>query len=149
MTEARASRTRTRPVQRVAALVGAVFLVVGVLGFIPGVTTNYDQLEWAGPDADAMLFGVFAVSILHNLVHLAFGVLGLAAAMSAAMSRIFLLVGGLVYLILTAYGVWVDLSSDANFIPVNTPDNWLHLGLGVGMIAAALVATAIERRRIG
>ena len=63
-------------VQGAAVLVGAAFLVFGVLGFIPGVTTHYDQLQWAGHHSGAKLFGVFAVSGLHNVVHLVFGVLG-------------------------------------------------------------------------
>ena len=37
------------------------------------------------------------------------------------------------------YGVVVDHDSDANFVPVNDADNWLHLGLGIGMIALGLV----------
>ncbi|HLU43103.1 MAG TPA: DUF4383 domain-containing protein, partial [Microthrixaceae bacterium] len=49
-----------------AGLVGVVFLLVGVLGFIPGITTNYDAMEFAGHESGAELFGVFQVSILHN-----------------------------------------------------------------------------------
>ncbi|WP_329812755.1 DUF4383 domain-containing protein, partial [Streptomyces sp. GSL17-113] len=60
-------------------MVGAVFLVVGILGFIPGVTTDYGTMQFAGHESQAMLFGVFQVSILHNIVHLLFGVVGLAA----------------------------------------------------------------------
>ena len=75
---------RTTPkymaVQGAAVLVGAAFLVVGVLGFIPGVTTDYDLLQWMGHHSGAKLFGVFAVSGLHNVVHLAFGIAGLLMA---------------------------------------------------------------------
>jgi hypothetical protein len=59
---------------------GAVFLAVGVLGFVPGITTHYDQLTFAGHHSDAALLGIFNVSVLHNLVHLAFGVAGIALA---------------------------------------------------------------------
>ena len=69
-----------RPVQKAALAVGAVFLPVGVLGFVPGITTNYDQLTFAGHHSDAALLGIFNVSVLHNLVHLAFGVAGIALA---------------------------------------------------------------------
>ncbi len=64
--------------QKVAAAVGAVFLLVGILGFIPGITTNYGAMEFAGHQSDAMLLGIFQVSMLHNIVHLLFGVAGLA-----------------------------------------------------------------------
>ena len=67
-------------VQTAAMLVGAVFLAVGILGFIPGITTNYDELAFAGEDSTAELLGIFQVSILHNIVHLVFGIAGLALA---------------------------------------------------------------------
>jgi hypothetical protein len=71
--------TERRPVEVFALMVEVTFLVAGVLGFIPGVTTGYDALTFAGHHSGAMLFGLFQVSILHNLVHLAFAVAGLAA----------------------------------------------------------------------
>lgn len=52
----------------------------GVLGFIPGITTNYSQLTFAGHDSAALLLGIFQVSILHNIVHLLFGVAGIFMA---------------------------------------------------------------------
>jgi hypothetical protein len=70
---------RATPVQTVAALVGLVFLLVGILGFVPGITTSYDNLSFAGHHG-AKLLGVFGVNILHNIVHLGIGVAGLIAA---------------------------------------------------------------------
>ncbi|WP_439379010.1 DUF4383 domain-containing protein [Amycolatopsis lexingtonensis] len=138
--------TRTRPPVQVAALVVAVvFLLVGVLGFVPGVTTDYDQLGFAGHDSMAMLLGLFMVSVLHNIVHLLFGVVGLAAARTARGARAFLIAGGAVYLVLWLYGLVIDRGSDANFVPVNTADNWLHLGLGIGMIALGLLTARAGR----
>jgi hypothetical protein len=127
------------PIQAGAALVGLVFLVVGIAGFVPGITTNlYDGLDFAGHDGDAELLGVFQVSVLHNLVHLLFGVAGLALARTVGGSRTFLVGGGAIYLVLWLYGLVIDKDSDANFVPLNTADDWLHLGLGVGMIALGL-----------
>ncbi|WP_194836110.1 DUF4383 domain-containing protein [Nocardia sp. XZ_19_369] len=121
---------------RIAALaVGAVFLIVGVLGFIPGVTTDYDTMTFAGHHSDAKLLGVFEVSVLHNIVHLLFGVAGLLAARTFQGARWFLLGGGAIYLVLWLYGLIIDKGSAANFVPVNDADNWLHLGLGLGMVA--------------
>jgi hypothetical protein len=136
-----------RPVQRFALLTGIVFLLVGVLGFIPGITTGYDGFHFAGPHSEAMLFGVFGVSVLHNIVHLLFGVAGVATSRHRGAARIFLMVGGGVYLLLWIYGVAIDHQSTANFVPFNNADNWLHLGLGLGMIALGVVSTAIERSR--
>ena len=133
---------RTRqgsPVQAAAALVGAVFVLVGVLGFIPGITSNYDGLQAAGHESHAELLGVFQVSILHNIVHLLFGVAGIALARTAASARSFLIGGGVVYLVLWLYGLVIDKTSQANFVPLNTADNWLHFVLGLGMIALGVV----------
>jgi len=120
---------------RTAALVyGVVFLLVGVAGFIPGITTDYDQLSFAGHHSGAMLLGVFAVSVLHNVVHLLFGVAGLAASRRSSAAAAYLLGGGIVYAVLWVYGLLVDPHSSANFVPLNDADNWLHLALAVTMI---------------
>ncbi|MBT2530941.1 DUF4383 domain-containing protein [Arthrobacter sp. ISL-48] len=132
--------TRTN-VQKAAMLVGAVFLLVGVLGFVPGITSNYGELQFAGHHSEAMLLGLFQVSVLHNIVHLLFGAAGLLLARGATGARSFLLYGGIVYLVLFVYGLVFDQESAANFVPLNGFDNGLHLLLGVGMIALALVLT--------
>ncbi|WP_396020134.1 DUF4383 domain-containing protein [Arthrobacter sp. ISL-69] len=88
-----------------------------------------------------MLLGLFQVSVPHNIVQLLFGAAGLLLARSATGARSFLLYGGIVYLVLFAYGLVFDQESAANFVPLNAFDNGLHLLLGVGMIALALVLT--------
>jgi hypothetical protein len=123
-----------------ALIFGAAFLLVGIAGFIPGITTDYGDMAFAGTDSQAELLGVFQVSVLHNIVHLLFGVLGLWAARAWDTARAFLIASGVIYLVLFAYGVLIDRDSDANFIPVNSADDWLHLGLGLAMLAVGLLA---------
>jgi hypothetical protein len=131
--------TRNRSTLEMAAFaVAATFLVVGVLGFVPGITQDFDQLEFAGPDSRAMLLGLFQVSVLHNAVHLLFGFAGLAAR-GAVAARTYLIGGGGIYGVLWIYGMVVDQMSDANFVPVNTADNWLHFGLAAGMILLGVI----------
>jgi hypothetical protein len=132
--------------QKVASAVAAVFLLVGVLGFVPGVTTDYDSMTFAGTESEALLLGIFQVSVLHNLVHLLFGVAGFALARSWSGARSFLIGGGAVYLVLWVYGLAIDLQDDANFVPVNDADNWLHLALGLGMV---LLGAALGRSDTG
>jgi hypothetical protein len=139
--------TRRSPVQIAALLYGAVFLLVGVAGFIPGLTTNYDQLMAAGHHSEAMLLGIFQVSWLHNIVHVLYGVAGLALARSATGARAYLLWGGLVYLILWVYGLLVGQESQANFVPLNDADNWLHLFLGVTMVGLSFLGRARSATR--
>ncbi|WP_051385730.1 DUF4383 domain-containing protein [Actinokineospora inagensis] len=134
---------KATPAQLVARAFGVVFLLVGIGGFIPGLTTNYDQLSFAGHGSMAMLLGLFMVSILHNAVHLLFGAAGLALARTPGSARTYLIGGGLIYLVLWVYGLLVDHNSTANFVPVNTADNWLHLGLAAVMIALGLLTARV------
>lgn len=134
-------RDRT-PVQSIASVVAAIFLLVGILGFVPGITTHYGDLSFAGHGSRAKLVGLFQVSILHNLVHVLFGVIGIALTKTADGARSFLVGGGVVYLSLWLLGV----IGAGDWIPVNTADNWLHLVLGLGMIALGVVTTRAEAR---
>lgn len=125
-------------IQTASLAMGAVFLLVGILGFIPGVTTNYSSLGLAGHGSEALLLGIFQVSVLHNIVHLLFGVAGILMARTDGQARNFLLYGGVVYLVLWLYGLLIGHDTPANFVPVNNADNWLHLVLGLVMIALAV-----------
>ena len=123
-----------------AMVVGATFLLVGILGFVPGITSNYDDMEFAGHESGAKLLGIFQVSILHNIVHGLFGVAGLAMARKASTASTYLIGGGAIYLVLFVYGLFVaEDHNSSNFVPFNDADNWLHLVLGLGMIGLGLV----------
>jgi Domain of unknown function (DUF4383) len=125
-------------VQLLATLVSATFVIVGIIGFIPGLTTNlYDGLEFAGDDGNAEIFGVFETSVLHNLVHLSFGLVGLWMARTWSGARTFLIGGGIIYLLLWLIGLFGAL----NWIPVNDADDWLHFLLAVAMIGLGLATT--------
>jgi hypothetical protein len=129
-------------VQTLAGLVGLAFLLVGIAGFIPGITTHlYGGLDFAGHDGNAQLLGIFQLSVLHNLVHIALGVAGLAFARTYDGARTYLLAGGIIYLALWLYGLIIDKDSGANFVPLDRADDWLHFLVGLGMIAAGVLAT--------
>jgi hypothetical protein len=118
----------------VTLAVAAVFVLVGVLGFIPGVTSDYDTLQFASHHSEAKLLGLFQVSILHNVVHLLYGIAGFVMARSFSSARLYMVGGGAIYLVLWIYGLVIDKESAANFVPLNAADDWLHFVLGVGMI---------------
>ena len=117
-------------IQSLTLLFAIVFIAVGILGFIPGITTTYGDMTFAGTDSGAELFGIFQVSILHNIVHILFGLVGLVAVGSFDSSRLYMLGGGIIYLALFLLGI----VGGADWIPANTADHWLHLGLGVFMV---------------
>lgn len=131
--------------QKFAAIMGLAFLLAGIGGFIPGVTSNYDELKLAGTESNAELLGLFRVSVLHNIVHLLFGV-GLIAAARRSWSAAYLIGGGVAYLGVVLYGVLIDMDSDANFLPLNDADNLLHVGLSSAMIALGLIGMAADKR---
>jgi len=115
----------------VARLVAAVLLLVGSFGFIPGVTSHYDDMTFSGHGSGAQLLGIFQVSILLNVVHLVSGIAGLALARARSGPRTFFVIGGLLYVALSIAGV----GNGADWLPVDGADNWLHLGFGLAMLA--------------
>jgi hypothetical protein len=119
----------------IAALAGAAIMLLGLLGFVPGITTDHHDLRFAGSRSGAELFGLFRVSIVHNLVHLALGVAGIALSRKPATAATFLSGAGIASLTLWAFGV----SGGLGWLPVNADDNWLHLILGTGAIWAGYV----------
>ncbi|WP_233716340.1 DUF4383 domain-containing protein [Mycolicibacterium vinylchloridicum] len=108
-------------VQGAAVIVAAAFSLLAIAGVIPGLTTRSE------------LFGVFEVSVLHNVAHLAFGVAGFLLATTFARARAYLIGGGLIYLGLWVYGLFFDPSGVRNILPLNNADNWLHFSIGVVM----------------
>jgi hypothetical protein len=103
---------------------GIVFLLVGVLGFVPGVTDGH------------MLLGIFHVNALHNVVHLLSGAVALVAGLaSAAYARLYFRVFGVVYALVAVLGFVVGDGLILGLVSNNMPDTWLH----VAIAAVALV----------
>ncbi len=125
-------------IQRAALLFGIIFLAVGVLGFVPGITSDYDKLT-VFDGVGAKLLGIIGINILENVVHLLYGVAGLAAMSSWAASKNYFVWGGAIYLALWLYGLIIDESSSANFIGLNNASHWLHFVLGVAMIGVGIL----------
>ncbi len=123
-------------VQNVGMGLGIVLMLVGVLGFIPGITTQYSELMFLGPASHAMFFGLFQVSMLLNIVQLAIGATGWTMSRTEHGARNFLMGAGALYIVLAIFGLIVGVDSAANFLSLNMMDNWTHLVLGIVMIVA-------------
>jgi hypothetical protein len=126
--------------QTLALVFGIVFLAAGVLGFIPGITTNVGDMKFAGNDSPSELLGLFQVSILHNIVHLLFGIAGIALSRTWENARTYLLASGVIYVVLFVYGILVSSGSDVNFVPINGADDVLHAVLAVVLLGAWYVS---------
>jgi len=110
-------------IQKLAWIFGAVFVVVGVLGFVPALTP------------DGYLLGIFEVDPLHNVIHLLSGILALGAAWAGSYARLYFQVFGVVYAVVTVVG-FLQGDTVLGLITVNTADHLLHLVIA----AAALYA---------
>ena len=110
-------------VKSAAILFGLVFLVVGILGFVPSITK------------DEMLLGIFHVNLAHNIVHLASGAVFLLCGLAGAgPSRMFFRIFGIVYALVAALGFYYGDQPILGIISNNTPVIWLHVGLAVVML---------------
>ncbi len=108
--------------RKAATLFGVVFLAVGLLGFVPGVTTE-------GTDGHRLLLGLFRVDGVHNFVHLLSGAAALAAASRVDWSRLYFQVFGVVYALVTVLGFLMGEGVVLGFLHVNMADNFLHLAI--------------------
>lgn len=141
-------RSRQSLEQTAALLFGIVFLIVGIGGFIPGLTTQFERVTSIGGEGGHLL-GIFGVNWLENVVHLGYAAAGLYAATSAILSRSYFLWGGIIYGVVWLYGILIDLDSSANLIGVNEAGNWLHLTLFLTMVGLGLFFKSRQGARAG
>jgi hypothetical protein len=131
---------RTSPNRLIATVFGAVYLLVGLLGF--AVTSGIGFFATEGANLI-----IFEVNPLHNVIHLAIGAALLYAGFTnAAVARTVNASVGAVYLLVGVLGLFL-LSSPLNIIALNGADNVLHLAsavllLGVGLSLDKSPATA-------
>lgn len=142
MSDPRSASTPTERAGRTLAQIfclafGFALFAVGVLGFIFG-GTNFDT----GTAVQGEELVVFEVNGWHNLVHIVSGLLLLAAAPNGPLAAGASIVFGLVYALVTVWG-FVDGNDAFNLIPVNTADNFLHLGLTVAALFAGFASRGL------
>lgn len=141
-------------VRNFAMGIGILYLVVGVLGFFPGL---YQVPPPGAPDIAitagyGYLFGLFPINVLHNFVHLAIGIWGMATARSFAAARGFARGLAWIYGVLTIMGLFPVLNTTFGLIPLFSHDIWLHaltavVAAYVGYSGTAEVTRAAEQMR--
>jgi hypothetical protein len=116
-----------------AKIFGIVFLIIGVGGFIPGLTDH-----GATPHADLTMtsgygheLGMFPINVLHNIVHLLFGAWGLMAARSLGGARNYFRITAILYAVLAVMGLIDGLNTTFGLIPLYGGDVALHVGLAL------------------
>ena len=120
-------------VQTVARIFGVVFLLIGALGFVTGGMS----ME-ADPALAPKVLGLFPVNVLHNAVHLLFGVWGLAASRTVSGAAMYAKGAGGIYVVLALLGFVAP--STFGLIPIGGNDIWLHALIGIVLVAVGFQA---------
>ena len=123
-------------VQRAALIFGVVLILVAILGFLAsGSSMDPD------PTSAPKILGLFPVNLVHNGVHLGFGIWGLLASRVYEGARNFGRIGGILYLILAAVGVAVP--DGFGLVPLGGHDVWLHALLGLALVVVGFTAKPV------
>jgi len=112
-----------------ALIYGIAFLLVGIAGFIPGLVTPYAATDpqLTVTSGAGHLFGLFPVNILHNAVHLLFGVWGLLAYRNVGGARGYAKAVAVIYGLFVIMGLIPGLMTTFGLVPLHGHDVWLHL----------------------
>jgi len=125
-------------IQKLGAVFGVVFILIAIVGFIsPGGMA----MQPTDPATAAKALGIFPVNVLHNVLHLLFGIWGLAASRSWAGSKQFFIVAGYIYLVLTILGFFAP--TGFGLAPLGGNDIWLHCLLAIVMLAIGYTAKPV------
>jgi len=117
----------------IAKVWGWIFLVVGILGFVPAATPH------------GHLLGIFHVNGPHNFVHLLTGIVALICGyQSAHASKLYFLIFGIVYGLVALLGFVVGNGLLLGFIANNIADAWLHVGIAIVSIALGLMPEEVR-----
>ncbi|MET1043955.1 MAG: DUF4383 domain-containing protein [Microbacteriaceae bacterium] len=127
------------PNRLVATIFGAVYLVVGLLGFLAT-----GRVAFVGPDG-ALLLGIFEVNPLHNIAHLIIGAALLTAGLtSVRASKSANITVGVIYLLLGIVGFFI-VDTPANILALNTADHFLHLVSAIVLLAVGFAAERVPQ----
>lgn len=127
------------PNRILATVVGAVYLVIGALGFTATSGVGFFSTE------GGLLLGIFEVNPFHNVTHLVIGAALLIAALSnVRASRTVNVVIGVVYLLLGLVGLFI-VGSPFNILALNVPDHALHFASAALLLAVGLGADKSTR----
>lgn len=128
----------TTTIQKLATVFGIVFILVAIVGFI---TPGGMYMQPSDPAMAAKELGMFPVNLLHNIVHLLFGIWALAAARSWGGAKSFFVWGGVIYAVLTVLAFISP--SGFGMVPLAGADIGLHCLLAIVMLGIGLTAKPV------
>lgn len=133
-------------IKKVALIAGIGFILAGILGFIPGVTTapHVQDPNLAIEAGYGRLFGLFPVNVLHNLVHLALGVWALSVYKQAGQAKAFCKGAGVIYAVLAIMGLIPGLNTMFGLAPIHSHDVWLHVLFAVPLLYFGFATKGVD-----
>ena len=143
--------------RRFAFLLGLFFILAGIAGFLPflahpeaGATLPDNAIAMHGHGAilgtgDAMLFGLFPVNWAHNVVHLLFGLWGLAGSRSRRGALVYARSIAIIYFLLAIAGLLPALQTGFGLVPLYAKDVWLHGLVALGGLYFGWAARGADR----
>jgi hypothetical protein len=118
---------------RVALIYGIIFIAAGVAGFIPGLLhpIPHDAPPLTVTAGYGLVLGILPVNVLHNYLHLVFGVLGIAAFLKWFRPRRYLQIVAVAYMVFFLMGLLPATYTTFGLVPIYGADVWLHLVLSL------------------
>lgn len=114
-------------IRKFALIFGIIYVLVGILGFVPGLTSHHADMPPISIDSFyGKIMGLFPVNILHNIVHLAIGAWGILASRSVSGARFFGKALAIIYGLLAILGLIPGANTMFGLVPIYGHDVWLH-----------------------
>lgn len=135
------------PITAFARLAALLTLGLGVLGLVPGITSNYSEMGFY--DSGANLFGLFRTSVVVASVQILFGLTILTFSGSARQAHKTVVWVALTYLCAGLGGAGLMVNASRDDLPVNVASNWLHLVLFVVLLGGAAAARKKHVEQLG
>ena len=123
---------------------GIIFLLIGIAGFVPGLYTPESAADVAVTESFGRLMGLFPVNALHNIVHIIFGIWGIAAYRSYSGARGYSRAVAIIYAVLAVMGIIPGLNTTFGLIPLYGHDIWLHALIAIAAAYFGFVASDRE-----
>jgi hypothetical protein len=117
--------------QTFARLLGIVFVIVGIGGFVPGLTQPHVHPNLTVTASAGLVLGLFPVNVVHNAVHIAFGIWGIIAARSLSNSINYARVVAVAYALLAVLGLIPATNTTFGLVPIYGHDIWLHAAIAI------------------
>lgn len=131
--------------QEITLWIAGALLALACFGFLPGLARYAAGLDLGGLASESLLFGLFHISVLHNMVHLLLGAAAVLSAGSRRICRTFLAVAGALMMLLVLYGQIDSTPVIPDLVPIGKADTWLHSVLALTMILTAGLASTRNR----